>query len=111
MTPAKNSMVATNTVGTTQRRSLGRRAGRKNARICQMIMGVHMASATLMAMLNLIEKPPSEVMTESCSPGCREPLIGSLRMSTSVGAAKYMKTVAASTDTTTMVRRRRSSPR
>ena len=59
----KNSAVAEMIVGTTQRRSLGRSAGRKKARTCQMIIGQHMTIETLKAMEKRTLKPPSAVMT------------------------------------------------
>ena len=62
MAPRKNNTVEASTVGTTHLRSLGRSAGRKNARICQMIMGVHMTTAILMASEKRKPKPPSVVV-------------------------------------------------
>ena len=74
-------------------------------------MGVHMTAATLMARPNLIAKPPSDEVMTGSTPSGSDGRMGSFRMSTSTGVAKYMTTVAMSTDTTMMVRRRRSSPR
>ena len=87
------------------------RAGRKNAITSQMMMGVQMIMPKNSATLKRMVKPPSAVRTVRRVPSGSAPRMGSIIMSMSVGVAKYTMTAVTSTDTITMVMRRRSSPR
>ena len=58
-----NRNTPTARVGTTQRRSLGLSAGRKNARISHSTMGEQTHTAAKMATRNLMEKPPRGELT------------------------------------------------
>ena len=74
------------TVGMTHLRSLGLRAGRKNAMISHTRIGVHTMMPAKMATLKRTVKPPRAVSTLNWPPG-RNGRMGSRRTSMMTGVA------------------------
>ena len=73
-------------------------------------MGVQIINAKKNATLKRIEKPPKTERTVSVPP-VKNSRIGLVRTSINAGVAKYTTIAVTNTDTTTIVKRRRSSPR